>query len=213
VLLFQYEGGCKTVSWEIPPWRTLLVRSHHQLIPLMSVAKPPPSFCYRTNLATVPILLPCQLLLPCQSCYRANFVTVPVIGREKNCYKKVKGRRKNMPRGKLKHKKEQLRRWKKRPLTQKEKKFNKKTKTRNYKTKTKNKLFAPNNKNPNWNNSCPLRSLASWWIETGGFKKVEVKQRSLILVVPLLLLRKVWTQDFIRLNVFPLSNLLFILNT
>jgi len=30
---------------------------------------------------------------------------VPVIGREKLCYKKVKGRRKNMPRGKLKHKK------------------------------------------------------------------------------------------------------------
>jgi len=78
----------KTVSWEIPPTaqRTLLVRSH-QYFPLMSLSKPPPSFCYRA-------------LLPCRD-------------REKKLLQKHKGRRKNMPRGKLKHKKEQLRRWKK----------------------------------------------------------------------------------------------------
>jgi len=86
----------------------------------MSVAKPPPSFCYLSNFATVLILLPCQF------CYRA-------CDRERNkLLQKSKRKKEEHATRKVEaQKKEQLRRWEKRPLTKKENKFEQKSKTRN----------------------------------------------------------------------------------
>jgi len=85
------------------------------------------------------------------------------------------------------------------------------TKTKNNKLKDQNQkeIVCPNNKNLTQIIVAPwdLWLVGDW---KTGFQQSWSKD---LLVVLQVLSRKVWTQDYLRLNVFPLSNLLFILNT